>query len=177
MPNNTNSQIKRVFLGFSLDSKQTQTIAAIQAQLPSSVRLVPSANLHMTLAFLGAATPEQLTALIDNVNQLSKPKFSVTLDTLSHWAKPKILCLRGKAEDKPLLQLAKETQSLAAELGLHCSEHSFNPHITLSRKAKAPVNGIRYQPISLQPEQLHLFESYPGADGVEYPTLHSWDLV
>ncbi|MCG9728250.1 RNA 2',3'-cyclic phosphodiesterase [Shewanella sp. Isolate13] len=176
MPNNTNNQIKRVFLGFSLDSAQTRTITAIQAQLPSSVRLVPSANLHMTLAFLGGATPEQLTALIDNVNQLSKPKFSVTLDTLSHWAKPKILCLRGRADDRRLVQLADDTQQLAAELGLHCSEHHYNPHITLSRKAKAEVNGIDYQPLTLAPTKLQLFESCPGANGVEYPTLYSWKL-
>ncbi|GIU21488.1 RNA 2',3'-cyclic phosphodiesterase [Shewanella schlegeliana] len=176
MPSNTKSQIKRVFLGFALDSAQTDSITAIQAQLPSSVRLVPSANLHMTLAFLGAATPEQLTALIQKVNQLHKPQFSVTLNTLSHWAKPKILCLRGHAEDIKLLQLAQDTQHLAAELGLHCSEHHYNPHITLSRKAKAEVNGIDYQALTLAPTELHLFESCPSPNGVEYPTLHSWKL-
>lgn len=170
------TQTKRVFLGFSLSQTQTQAITAIQVQLPNNVRLVPSANLHMTLAFFGAATPAQITALIDKVNRLHKPKFSVTLDTLSHWAKPKILCLRGNASDNRLLQLAIDTQSLASELGLHCSEHHYNPHITLSRKAKAEVNNIDYQPMILKPAQLHLFESYPGPNGVEYPTLHSWQL-
>lgn len=171
------TQTKRVFLGFSLNQSQTQAVTAIQAQLPKNVRLVPSANLHMTLAFLGAATPAQLTALIDKVNRLHKPKFSVTLDTLAHWAKPKILCLRGAACDNRLRQLALDSQSLASELGLHCSEHDYNPHITLSRKAKAEVSGVEYQAIFLKPERLQLFESYPGPNGVEYPTLHSWDLL
>ncbi len=167
---------KRVFLGFSLNSAQTQQITAIQAQLAYSVRLVPSANLHMTLAFLGAATPAQLKHLIDSVDKMSKPKFSVTLDNLVHWSKPKILCLKGDASDPALHLLAQDAQRIAAELGLHCSEHSFNPHITLSRKAKAEASGVNYQAIHLQPLQLQLFESYPGLNGVEYPTLHRWQL-
>lgn len=170
------SDTKRVFLGFSLTQAQTQSIKAIQAQLPEDMRLVPSANLHMTLAFFGAATPAQLAILVDKISLLHKPQFSVTLDTLSHWAKPKILCLRGKADDKYLQQLAKDTQTLAGELALHCSEHQFNPHITLSRKAKTQINNIDYQPMLLQPSQLHLFESYSGANGVEYPALHTWKL-
>ncbi|WP_299804283.1 RNA 2',3'-cyclic phosphodiesterase [uncultured Shewanella sp.] len=171
------TQTKRVFLGFSLNQSQTKAVTAIQAQLPKNVRLVPSTNLHMTLAFLGAATPAQLTALIDKVNRLHKPKFSVTLDTISHWAKPKVLCLRGAASDNRLRQLALDSQSLASELGLHCSEHDYNPHITLSRKAKSEVTGIDYSPLTLAPSKLQLFESYPGPNGVEYPILHSWDLV
>ncbi|MGS0728955.1 2'-5' RNA ligase family protein, partial [Shewanella sp. 0m-11] len=64
-----------------------------------------------------------------------------------------------------------------AKLGLHCSEHSYNPHITLARKAKGEARTVVYHPICLQPLQLHLFESYPGTNGVEYPTLQHWDLA
>ncbi|MGS0680294.1 RNA 2',3'-cyclic phosphodiesterase [Shewanella sp. 125m-7] len=167
---------QRVFLGFSLNSAQTEQITAIQTQLPNSVRLVPSANLHMTLAFLGAASPTQIKTLIDSVDKMSKPTFSVTLDTLAHWSKPKILCLKGDATDSGLRQFAQDAQLIAAELGLHCSEHSFNPHITLSRKAMAEASGVHYHAMRLQPLQLQLFESYPGLNGVEYPTLHSWEL-
>ncbi|ABZ75334.1 2'-5' RNA ligase [Shewanella halifaxensis HAW-EB4] len=177
MPNNTKSQTKRVFLGFSLDSLQTQSIIAIQGQLPNSVRLVPSANLHMTLAFLGAATPAQINAIIDSVDKMSRPKFSVMLDSLSHWEKPKILCLRGDATDPGLRQFAQDAQCIAAELGLHCSEYHYNPHITLARKTKAEVRGVDYPPLILAPSQLQLFESYSGLNGVEYPTLHCWQLA
>ena len=173
MPNQT----KRVFLGFSLNAAQTTAIQAIQQQLPATLRLVPSANLHMTLAFLGAATPEQIHALIGQLERLNKPKFSVTLDKVVHWQKPKILCLNGDATDDNLCQLSHAAQQIAAKLGLHCSEYSYNPHITLSRKAKASVDGIEYQALTLTPTQLQLFESYSGANGVEYPTLHSWNLA
>ena len=170
------TEIKRIFLGFSLNNSQTQTIINIQNQLPKQLRLVPSANLHMTLAFLGRATTNQIADLITQVSALHKPKFSVHLNTISHWQKPKILCLNGQAKDQGLLQLAADAQEIAALLNLHCSEHNYTPHITLTRKAKEQVSGIEYQAIELSPVELQLFESYPGINGVEYPTLHRWPL-
>lgn len=168
---------KRIFLGFGLNPQQTSSAVAIQQQLPANVRLVPAANLHMTLAFLGGATPVQMQALIERVDKLNKRQFSVTLDKIAHWHKPKILCLNGAATDINLLKLAADAQTIAAELKLHCSEYSYNPHVTLSRKAKENVETVDYQPITLQPTTLCLFESYPGKNGVEYPTLHSWQLA
>ncbi|MDR8525127.1 RNA 2',3'-cyclic phosphodiesterase [Shewanella fidelis] len=167
---------KRIFLGFSLTEQQTSSVVAIQQQLPPEVRLVPAANLHMTLAFLGAATTKQMQDLIFQVDQLNKPQFSVTLDKIAHWQKPKILCLNGAATDVNLLKLAADAQSIAAKLELHCSEYSYNPHVTLSRKAKQAIEVVNYQPITLQPTKLQLFESYPGKNGVEYPSLHQWQL-
>lgn len=171
-----NIDSKRIFLGFSLNELQSAAIVLIQKQLPESLRPVPKANLHMTLAFLGAATDLQIQHLIDKVDALHKPQFSVTLNSLVHWQKPKILCLNGDA-DSHLRQFAMAAQSIAAELSLHCSEHSYNPHVTLCRKAKTNLTDIAYSPMTIRPTQLHLFESYPGANGVEYPTLHSWNLA
>ncbi|PKG56013.1 RNA 2',3'-cyclic phosphodiesterase [Shewanella sp. GutDb-MelDb] len=167
---------KRVFLGFSLTPKQAQYIEAIQQQLPISIRLVPRDNLHMTLAFLGQASNKTIDALILRVDALNKPCFKVTLDLIEHWQKPKILCLKGTASDPNLMALAKTAQLIAQQHGLHQSEHHYNPHITLARKAKVMVNDVTFQPILLQPTVLHLFESFAGTNGVEYPILHSWSL-
>ncbi|MFT5789807.1 MAG: 2'-5' RNA ligase [Shewanella sp.] len=168
---------KRVFLGFSLTPQQTLQIEAIQLQLPLSVRLVPRDNLHMTLAFLGQASNETIDVLINSVDAINKPRFKVRLDLIEHWQKPKILCLKGAASDPNLMALANTAQLLAQQLSLHQSEHHYNPHITLSRKATAAVSDVTYQPLLLQPTTLHLFQSFAGADGVEYPILHSWPLV
>ncbi|MCL1057494.1 RNA 2',3'-cyclic phosphodiesterase [Shewanella gelidimarina] len=167
---------KRVFLGFSLTPQQALHIEAIQQQLPISVRQVPHDNLHMTLAFLGQANNETIDALIVSVDALNKPRFKVTLDLIEHWQKPKILCLKGVALDPTLIALANAGQLIAQQLNLHQSEHHYNPHITLARKAKATVNDVTFQPILLQPTALHLFESFAGTNGVEYPILHSWSL-
>lgn len=168
---------KRVFLGFSLTTEQTKQIEAIQLQLPANVRLVPSQNLHMTLAFLGYVSNETIGALINQIEAMDKPRFTVYLDCIEHWQKPKILCLKGTASDPNLLSMANDGQTIAHKLKLHQSEYQYNPHITLSRKAKAAVEGICYTTLTIQPSALHLFESFAGKDGVEYPILHSWQLT
>ncbi|MCL1050453.1 RNA 2',3'-cyclic phosphodiesterase [Shewanella abyssi] len=167
---------KRVFLGFSLTPLQTLQIEAIQQQLPLSVRLVPRDNLHMTLAFLGQASSETIAALILSVDAITKPRFKVTLDLIEHWHKPKILCLKGAASDPKLMMLANAGQLLAQQHKLHQGEHHYNPHITLSRKAKAAVSDVKFQPLLIQPKALHLFQSFAGENGVEYPILHTWQL-
>lgn len=168
---------KRVFLGFALTTEQSKQIEAIQLQLPANVRLVPSRNLHMTLAFLGFASNETIDAIINKIDAMSKLRFTVNLDRIEHWQKPKILCLKGTASDPNLLSIANDSQTIAKKLALHQSEYQYNPHITLSRKAKEAVDNIYYQPLTLQPSALHLFESFAGKDGVEYPILHSWLLT
>lgn len=167
---------KRVFLGFSLTPLQTRQVEAIQQQLPLSVRRVPSDNLHMTLAFLGHASSATIEALISSIDALEKSCFTVTLNHIEHWQKPKILCLKGTASDPKLVALANAGQLIAQQLKLHQSEHDYNPHITLSRKAKAAVSNIVFEPMVLQPKALHLFQSYTGKNGVEYPILHTWQL-
>ena len=105
-----NAKSKRVFLGFSLNEQQTQSISLIQSPLPNNVRLVPKANLHMTLAFLGNTCSHQLTQLNEQVSLIKKQTFKVTLNELSYWQKPKIFCLKGMANDANLIQLANNTQ-------------------------------------------------------------------
>ncbi|WOT05653.1 RNA 2',3'-cyclic phosphodiesterase [Shewanella youngdeokensis] len=176
MPKKTDNTVKRVFLGFSLTPQQTAQVQAIQQQLPKSVRLVPARNLHVTLAFLGQVNSSTLDALILAVDALEKPGFAVSLDLVEHWQQPKILCLKGQASDPSLISLANAGQLLAKQLRLHQSEHEFTPHITLSRKAKMAVHNLSYVPLIMQPTALHLFESFSGNNGVEYPILHSWQL-
>ncbi|WP_298772759.1 RNA 2',3'-cyclic phosphodiesterase [uncultured Shewanella sp.] len=171
---------KRIFLGFSLTAQQTQKIALIQSKLPDNVRLVPKANLHMTLAFLGRISTHHLFQLNQHVSLITKTTFQVTLNELTYWKKPKIVCLKGSANDTNLLQLANHAQLMAKKLNLHQSEYPYTPHITLCRKAKPEIETlikhIRYQPLILSPKQLHLFESFPGKNSVEYPIIESWVL-
>ncbi|WP_299011811.1 RNA 2',3'-cyclic phosphodiesterase [uncultured Shewanella sp.] len=175
-----NTHNKRVFLGFSLTEQQTRVISLLQSQLPNNVRLVPKANLHMTLAFLGQISSHQLSQLNEQIELINKRTFKVTLNELAYWQKPNILCLKGVANDANLLQLANDTQWIAKKLNLHQSEYNYTPHITLCRKAKptmeALINSISLSALTLNPTQLHLFESYSGEHGVKYPILESWKL-
>lgn len=167
---------KRLFLGFSPDTEQIQSLLRLQSALPGPCNPVPPTNLHMTLAFLGPLSQAQQQQLIQSLNQMDKPSFSVTLDKLCLWQKPRILCLTGAPSDPALKQMATQTQLLAAHLGLHQSEYDYQPHITLCRKAHILPQHIKVPALTLKPTQLHLYHSHNPGDGVRYRILKSWPL-
>ena len=171
---------KKLFLGICLDKQQRQEIRQLQDNFSSDVRLVPITNLHITLAFFGLVSSKTQRKLEKRISALHKPAFSVTLDQLAHWKKPRILCLTGQTKDKALLQIAKECQLLAADLDLPHSEHIFSAHITVARKAlqlpQSPALQELFKPLLIKPKEIHLFESKSCDNGVEYRILRSWPL-
>ena len=171
---------KKLFLGITLDKQQLLQLQQLQGHLGSDVRRVPTTNLHITLAFFGLVSNKTQRKLEKQLSALRKPAFSVTLNKLSHWKKPKILCVTGQTKDNALLQIAKECQLLAAALNLPSSEHIFSAHITLARKAhklpQCPAEQLYFEPLVINPDAIHLFESKSCEKGVEYQILRSWPL-
>ena len=172
--------MKRLFLAITPNSAQLDTLTQLQASLDGEGRLVPRDNLHMTLAFLGQCNEAQQEALSETLARLAHqrrlPAFEVTLNTLAHWSEPQILCLKGEARDPQLLSLYNQCQRLAQQLGLHTSEHNFQPHITLKRKAQA-LPDIKSPSLTLKGHALHLYHSRSSEQGVQYEIVASWTLT
>ncbi|WP_412514347.1 RNA 2',3'-cyclic phosphodiesterase [Shewanella indica] len=174
---------KRLFLGFSPAAAERASLlklqlACEQAYEPSapSLKKVTEANLHLTLAFLGQVTAEQLEDLLAAIPGLPLKRFRVRLEHLSFWPGPKILCLAGIAEDPALMALAKAAQQLATNLELHSSEYDYRPHITLMRRANNLPELEDVPTLDLTPSELQLYESLSTPTGVEYRILTSWPL-
>ena len=201
---------QRLFLGFALTEPQTVYITTLQSLLrpalerdpsqidtsrpqttTSQVTPVSGSNLHLTLCFLGQVSSSVHPALLKAIDAMAKPRFTVTLDQLSHWPNAKVLCLSGHA-DGDLTSFATHAQLIASAQGLHRSEHVFTPHISLYRKAKnvdqarliTLFNDAKHAChialgtpcLTLTPELLHLYESHSTATGVEYRVLQTWEL-
>ncbi|VEE62683.1 2'-5'-RNA ligase [Shewanella putrefaciens] len=189
--------LQRLFLGFAPTSIQRQQLLLLQQslalQITPNAKPVTRTNLHLTLAFLGLANPTQVALLLDGVDKLAKPQFSVTLDSIALWPKAQVCCLKGDNISPELALLASQAQDLAQQLQLHRSEHPFRPHISLFRKAKPSailVSELTLEELvqqniihtsmlelTLAPKQLHLYLSASGNHGVEYQILHSWPLA
>lgn len=183
--------LQRLFLGFALNETQRMPLLQLQQclaqQLTPHAKPVSKANFHLTLAFLGLANQSQKTLLLEAVDKLYRPRFTVQLDKLAVWPKAQVCCLKGDRVSPALALLASQAQDLAQQLQLHQSEHPFRPHVSLFRKAKSlstfdnelPLKDLANTPITaftLAPEQLHLYLSSSGNRGVEYHILHSWPL-
>lgn len=170
---------KRLFLGISPDSSQVEQLTKLQQAMPFG-RPVKTANLHMTLFFVG--TIDEMTAqrLVSASDNLRWPKFEVTLDDLRFWRRPKVICLAGKVKDIKLSHIINNIYQIVADLGLEIPKFGFTPHITLLRKAKSLPNRLSQasaaNSITLRPSCINLYQSISVDNGVEYHIIKSWQL-
>ncbi|WP_028865739.1 RNA 2',3'-cyclic phosphodiesterase [Psychromonas aquimarina] len=168
---------KKLFLGIALNKQQRRHLYKLQSSFTTNVRLVPTTNLHMTLAFFGPLYDTEQRLLEKQITAMNRSRFTVTLDTLEHWRKPRILCITGAADDPALQQLAQQSSLLAENFSGCRNEHLFRAHITLARKAASlPGSREAFTPLTINADTLHLFESKSMDTGVEYQIIRSWPL-
>ena len=166
--------MKRLFFGLKPDRKTRQQCTDIlQAANRRQNRPVPAANLHVTLVFLGLLTKETETVLVKEAAAAAIPKINIVFDQLSYWQKPGILCLTASHTEPELLSLVDQLTTIAKKLSIKVDERPYLPHVTLARKAKAPIE-LSFEPIIWQADSFCLFESCSSDNGVEYRVLNSW---
>lgn len=169
----------RYFLGFDLDAKSKLQIEAWRDKaLPSFERAVPARNFHITSVFLGPVSSSQLDSLCRSIDAISISAFSVKLDMMGFFAKPKALWLGCNQPPESLLHTNRLLAEQARKAGLMIPHKEQIPHMTLARKVAfnppAPLIQPEF-PIALS--HVHLFESVSSEHGVHYPIRESWPMV
>lgn len=130
---------RRCFLALAPDAPTRA--ALVQLRLPDAVQPVAPADLHLTLAFLGAITPAQGQALIQALPRLARslpPLLGLGRASWPQPAAPRVAVARY--EYPPVLQaLLADTHALLRNLGLPVEARPFQPHITLGRYRRRAV--------------------------------------
>ena len=159
--------------------------AALQRQqqrpgLPPG-RPVPSANLHLTLWFLGRVEAAHLDAVLELAAATTAAAFDLMLDRFGQFARKhdRMLWLGPSAPPAELLALHAALCRHGAPLGLRAPAETFRPHVTLRRKAApAPRPLPRLEPgIAWPVRHFSLLESHPQPHGVRYATLATTALA
>ena len=138
-------------------------------------------KLHITLTFLGASWPQQLTTLVDCLAQELRncPAFNCRTGDFCYFPnarKPRVLCL--KIHSEALEHLGTLCEQAAASCDFKVDSRKFRPHLTLGRFKKIP----NYPPFfnlrsfCVTVNEIHLFESVQTTSGVRYKTLHVFPL-
>ncbi|WP_108649888.1 RNA 2',3'-cyclic phosphodiesterase [Dongshaea marina] len=167
---------KRLFFGLSL-SQISRPLQLLQKQLVSSGRAVHPDNFHLTLAFLGM-TPENRLAELDQLaKQLAGTPFEITLDTLGHFKKARVLWIGPGDLPAPLELLASTLARRISELGIHVDWRTpYRPHATLYRKWQGALPELEIPPIRVKIDAFSLFESRSFPEGVRYLELARYPL-
>lgn len=179
----------RCFFALSLDWKQARGLILAArnctGELPDSVVWQPAENLHLTLAFIGEASPER-----------DVPALMACAESLSGWSLPEVAVGRPAAFPSPRrarlvaveLERAGPLMTLQAcltkalgESGFTLEKRRYRPHITLARirgrgrLAELPAESVWSQP-PLRFGYLQLLSSEPGEGASVYAPLVQWPL-
>ncbi|WP_341501979.1 RNA 2',3'-cyclic phosphodiesterase [Gallaecimonas sp. GXIMD4217] len=164
---------QRCFFALSLTSPQQKSLDKWRRDVlgDRAGRPVPMANFHLTLAFLGHLSPDQIRGLCETAAALSWSPFTLTLDSFGQWRRAGIAYLAPSTVPEPLRALALQLREAGRDQGGFDETRDFKPHITLCRKAHGHLEPSRPPP----PIRLAVdtFGLYASADG-RYDRLASF---
>ncbi len=122
----------RAFVAIRPPDAIIDRLTSLQAGAPG--RVSPPENLHLTLAFLGEVPAPLLSDADASLEQISAPRFPVTLDGVDLFggSKPRLIYADVAAQPALMALQAKVAQTLR-DAGVEVEARRYSPHITLAR--------------------------------------------
>lgn len=157
-------------------------------RLDAAVKWADPSKLHLTLRFLGDASPEKLRGLHRRLRESVAASAPILLRAGSTgafpgWNRPRVLWL-GLEDSGSLERLAETVESAARAAGFEAEERPFRPHLTLGRvKGRRGVRGaveaIRSWRPETAPEEVEeaiLYRSELTPDGAIHSAMARYEL-
>ena len=171
------SDSSRLFFALWPDDETRHKLACFnQSVLTSDCKRIPPKNFHVTLVFIGNVNKVGVSAIKNQVANISSEPFAIGFNQLSYWNKPKVVCLTSQQPPEPLLILSESLNAIVNHCGIETDSKPFNPHVTLARHVLSYVER-ECQPIIWQAESFCLVESSSNIDGVYYTVKEQWPFV
>ncbi|SDI88899.1 RNA 2',3'-cyclic phosphodiesterase [Billgrantia gudaonensis] len=136
-------------------------------------RRVPTANLHLTLAFLGEVEEAKSRVLADWLRGLTITPGEWRLDAWGHFPRPGIVWVGGQQPDPMLTALHQQLWESLEARGVTGRSGHFVPHVTLVRQATQPDSQTLPPPPASRwtYDRIALMQSLTDHRGACYRTL------
>ncbi|MDE1180697.1 RNA 2',3'-cyclic phosphodiesterase [Paraburkholderia sp.] len=132
---------QRCFIALSPDSPTRERLAALP--VPQAARRVPSAQLHLTVAFIGELSAAGADALAGALSAVPVPHVPPThIERVEHWpnpARPRLTVALLPMSDA-FVALDGRVRSALLALGLPVDARAFRPHLTFARYRRASAS-------------------------------------
>lgn len=182
--------MQRVFFALWPDPHWSEQLLRVAgaAIAEADGRTLASADLHVTLCFLGAVAEPALAGLRESAAALRAADFELDFDALEYWPRSRVLAATSSRLPAAATELARALSSGAQALGLRPGEQPLRPHVTLVRAAasrKQPPALMRplCPPLRLAARRFYLAQSHElepatatAAQTPRYQRLESWPL-
>jgi 2'-5' RNA ligase len=167
---------ERLFFALWPEEEQRQRLGTILSELPKRHGREPHPDdLHLTLAFLGELDCERRACVEAAAQSVSGSAFSLVLDRLGYWPRPRILWCGSSQRPEALLCLLADLNRRLLACGLEPERRPFSPHVTLARKAP-PIEARPVEPPLIWPvAEFVLVQSNPG-ERPSYRVLRRWPV-
>lgn len=173
--NATNAPTLRLF--FALWPDDATRTALMQLQAPMRGRLIPYANLHLTLAFLGQQPVNVVPALKEILAHLKTQPIAITLDRVGYFSRNRVAWAGSHEKSAGVISLYREIAEGLEQRGIAFNrQFDFKPHVTLARDALPPPD-IAFDPIAWRADQVALVQSTTLDEGSRYEVVASRSLV
>jgi len=139
-------------------------------------RFVPRQNLHITLAFLGSLEDAVISDLRQAAATIAARRFSLQLEELGWWRKPRVVWIAAPVVPERLLKLVAEINTLLLAQQVRTEDRPYQPHLTIARKAARKPRNVNFQPIDWQINSFCLVQSTTLPDGAVYEVIETWPL-
>lgn len=168
----------RLFFAVELEPAIKTYLLNTQHHLTEVVaKPVAAENFHITLSFLGNTAEKRLEQIIDNFQPLALEPFTVALEDLIYWPKPKILACSIEDDRQSLAECKKLLEKQLSKIGhFQFDKRQYTPHITLFRQVDTPNKESLQLSATIKVEQISLMASMNSRTGIYYDIIESWRL-
>jgi 2'-5' RNA ligase len=160
--------IMRLFFALPCPPAVAARVTAWRKEQGVDGRLIPAANLHMTLAFLGEVPVERLETLTALGDELQLEPCTVVLDRVERWHQGLISVIASETP-VPLASFIKELNQGLMGLGFSIDRSPFVPHMTAARKSRQ--RPLDFPSLEWPVERFALLVSENIEGGVQYRAL------
>jgi len=168
----------RLFFALWPDEEARDGLAALAGRLPVRCgRKIAAEHLHITLSFLGNVPEDSLDCLTEGADAIRASAFSLTLDRLGWFRRAGVVWVAPEAAPQELIRLAGEINKVVLGCGLDPDGRAYQPHLTLSRKARRPPRGLDFAPIRWDIRDFSLMQSVTRDAGPVYSVIRCWSLA
>lgn len=173
-----NNSIERLFFALWPNNNVCQTINQFSQPELSEIKgkIIPFENWHITLAFLGEVDLPTKQCMQQVAGKIQGNRFSLSLDKLGYWPKPRIFWIGASQIPEALQDLVNHLNTGLVDCGYRPDTRPFQVHLTLMRKAVCIKKLPTITPIAWAVEDFCLVRSILEPSGARYEVIVRWAL-
>lgn len=166
----------RLFFALWPPAATAQALArwAAEVHRQSGGKLTVVENIHLTLAFLGEAEPEDAIAAARRVDGR---RHHLPVDAARYVKRNQMVWVGAVVMPPELASLAADMRSALAGAGFALEERPFAAHVTLVRKARMPGSIPRLPQVEWPVDEFLLVRSRTSPKGSVYEPIERFPLV